>query len=121
MNQKIRPDDFEANGGWWEDLGVFEVTGSTIVARLSNAAEAGQYVMADAVRIERMGDTTQKTTVYVEGEAFQSSTYQPHFSWYSNSGLINWTLLSPGVAGVKAAGSPPTSRASPRRRWLSGT
>ena len=57
VNQKIRPDDFQAGGVWWEDLGIFEVTGSTLVARLSNAAEASQFVMADAVRVEWLGDT----------------------------------------------------------------
>ena len=58
MNQKFAPDDFQADGGWWEDLGIFEITGRTIVVRLSNAAEASQFVMADAVRVERLGDTT---------------------------------------------------------------
>ncbi len=85
-------------------LGVFEITASTIMARLTNAAEAGQYVVADAVRVEWMGDSPQKTTVYVEGEDFESSTYQPHYAWYSNSCQINWTLMSPGVAGVTSGG-----------------
>ncbi|MCO6455469.1 MAG: DUF11 domain-containing protein [Pirellulaceae bacterium] len=51
-NQTLWPNDFTANGATWEDLGVFAVTGTTLNVQLTNQAQAGKYVIADAVRVE---------------------------------------------------------------------
>jgi hypothetical protein len=56
MNQELAPDDFDDAGGSWENLGVFPIGGATLVVRLSNAAN--EYVIADAIRIERVDAVT---------------------------------------------------------------
>ena len=54
-NQKQKPDDFSGVGLSWEDLGgTYAITGTTLRVSLSNAAN--QYVIADAVRVERVGE-----------------------------------------------------------------
>ncbi len=50
VNQELAPNDFTDDGADWEDLFIVEVTGSTLVIELNNAAN--QYVIADAVRIQ---------------------------------------------------------------------
>ncbi|MEZ6147911.1 MAG: right-handed parallel beta-helix repeat-containing protein [Planctomycetaceae bacterium] len=50
VNQELAPNDFADDGTNWEDLFIVDVTGSTLVVELSNAAN--QYVVADAIRIE---------------------------------------------------------------------
>lgn len=53
INQELRPNDFRDRSAKWKDLGdpVF-VDGHTLVVRLTN--DADQYVVADAIRIERL-------------------------------------------------------------------
>jgi hypothetical protein len=55
MNQKLAPDDLFDAGSAWENLGVFNITGSTITVQLTPVGADG-YVIADAIRIERVGD-----------------------------------------------------------------
>ncbi|MCA9076192.1 MAG: FG-GAP repeat protein [Planctomycetaceae bacterium] len=52
INQQQAPNDFTDAGSSWEDLTTVMVTGDTLVVRLSN--DANGYVMADAIRIERV-------------------------------------------------------------------
>jgi hypothetical protein len=54
VNQELAPNDFSDAGTTWEDLGVFTICGNTLVVRLSD--NANEYVIADAIRIERVGD-----------------------------------------------------------------
>ncbi|HEX8200561.1 MAG TPA: hypothetical protein VF590_08740, partial [Isosphaeraceae bacterium] len=67
VNQKLTPDDFSDQGLGWEDLGgPYSTSGTTLVVRLTDAANA--QVIADAVRIERIGDLTSTgptSTYYV--------------------------------------------------------
>ena len=56
VNQQVFPDDFREAGSDWEDLGVFDITGSSLVVRLTSGSDNATYVVADAVRIERVGD-----------------------------------------------------------------
>jgi hypothetical protein len=55
VNQEMPPDDFSDNGALWEDLGtgVYTITGNQLVVRLTDLAD--EYVIADAIRIERLG------------------------------------------------------------------
>ncbi|MBI3469319.1 MAG: hypothetical protein HY000_40465, partial [Planctomycetes bacterium] len=54
--QRQAPNDFTESGSSWEFIGdVFSITGSTLTVRLSNVGADG-YVIADAIRIERVGD-----------------------------------------------------------------
>lgn len=54
VNQELTPSDLTDAGVGWKDLGTFAITGSTLIVRLSDAAN--EYVIADGVRIERVGD-----------------------------------------------------------------
>ena len=57
MDQRVAPVGFVEDGVAWQDLGVYQLTGDTLVVRLTDdAGPSGSYVIADAVRIERIGD-----------------------------------------------------------------
>ncbi len=52
VNQELTPNDLQADGTAWEELGTFTITGTSLVVRLSDAAN--EYVIADAIRIQRL-------------------------------------------------------------------
>ena len=58
VNQEQAPGDFTASGVGWRDLrttggaDVFTITGGTLTVRLTD--NANEYVIADAIRIERL-------------------------------------------------------------------
>ena len=52
VNQEVGPNDRTADGSSWEDLGQFVVSGTSLIVELSDAAN--EYVIADAVRIEKV-------------------------------------------------------------------
>jgi hypothetical protein len=53
-NENVAPNDFPDAGSSWEDLGIVSVSGSTLVVELTNVG-AETWVVADAIRIERVG------------------------------------------------------------------
>jgi hypothetical protein len=55
INMQDLPNDFNDAGSAWEDLGYFEVMGSTLTIRLLTGHD-DKYVIADAVRVERVAD-----------------------------------------------------------------
>jgi len=61
VNQEQTPADFTDQTVGWMRLGTFSVTGSSLTVRLTDAAN--EYVIADGVRIERVGDPTPTLTV----------------------------------------------------------
>ena len=52
VNQELAPSGFADNGSNWNDLGYFTITGDTLVVELSD--DADEYIIADAVRIEKV-------------------------------------------------------------------
>jgi hypothetical protein len=58
VNQRQAPADFVEGGVAWQDLGgPYVISGDTLVVRLSDlAGPTGSYLVADAVRVERIGD-----------------------------------------------------------------
>ena len=56
VNQKVFPNDYNAEGSDWEVLGDFDITGSSLVVQLTSTRDNATYVVADAVRID--GDYT---------------------------------------------------------------
>jgi hypothetical protein len=80
VNQELAPNDFTDAGVWWEDLGgPYNLTGTTLVVRLSD--DANEFVIADAVRIVRVGDLQESLTVSIAvnyldsaGEGFFDAT-----------------------------------------------
>jgi hypothetical protein len=54
VNQKSSPSDFGDQGTSWEVLGVFQVRQGALIMELSD--DARDFVIADAIRIERIGE-----------------------------------------------------------------
>jgi hypothetical protein len=57
VNQSQQPGDLNADGTSWKLLGDFDVTSGTLKVELSNDADS-LWLIADAVRIERIGDAS---------------------------------------------------------------
>jgi subtilisin family serine protease len=78
VNQQLAPADFSANGVSWQDLGgPYPIVGDTLVVKLSDVASpAGNYLIADAVRVERVGGPTPvpSLTVLVDGAPLVDGT-----------------------------------------------
>ena len=53
VNQQLAPTDFTDQGVGWKTLGSFTISGNALVVTLTNAAN--QYVVADAIRIQKIG------------------------------------------------------------------
>ena len=71
VNQQAAPTSFVENGVAWQDLGApFTVTGNALVVGLSDlVSPSGSYVIADAVRVERVGPLPSgpEIQVFVDG------------------------------------------------------
>ncbi len=71
VNQQTTPTGFVENGVAWQDLGApFTVTGNALVVDLSDlVSPSGSYVIADAVRVERVGPLPSgpEIQVFVDG------------------------------------------------------
>jgi len=80
LNQELAPNDFTDAGAGWEDLGTFDVTGNTLRVRLSDNAD--DFVIADAIRVERVGDLVQDPEIIDNGDAGFTTTG----GWYQYSG-----------------------------------
>ncbi|HZL92930.1 MAG TPA: choice-of-anchor D domain-containing protein, partial [Vicinamibacterales bacterium] len=65
VNQIPDPNDFVDDGSAWEDLGVVKVIGNSLFVQLTNFG-ADNYVIADAIRIERLGDVPMESEIAVE-------------------------------------------------------
>jgi hypothetical protein len=55
VNQELVPTDFTEQSVKWETLGIFNITSGTLHVELSDKAD--EFVIADAIRVERVGDT----------------------------------------------------------------
>lgn len=51
INQELAPNDFQDEGASWETLGLININSNKLTVTLTN--DADQFVIADAVRIER--------------------------------------------------------------------
>ncbi len=56
INQQTAPDDRQASGVWWEDLGTFDITAAATTVRFTDQATG--RVLIDGVRLERLGNLT---------------------------------------------------------------
>jgi hypothetical protein len=64
VNQEQAPGEFNDGGAWWNSLGTFSVSGNTLVVELAD--DANEYVIADGVRIERVGDLPTGPEIVVQ-------------------------------------------------------
>ena len=53
INQSVAPSGFADQGGTWQVLGTYTISSSQLVVQLSN--NANNYVIADAIRIQKVG------------------------------------------------------------------
>ena len=63
VNQQLDPAGFADQGAAWQDLATVTIAGPNLTVRLSNAANG--YVIADAIRIERIGGATPAPEIAV--------------------------------------------------------
>jgi hypothetical protein len=57
VNQKIAPGDFSDSGANWDTLATINVTGGALVVTLNESPGNEGWVIADAVRIELLGES----------------------------------------------------------------
>jgi hypothetical protein len=128
INQELAPDDFDSHGSRWEDVATVSITGSELVVTLSN--QANQFVVADAVRIERTIDPPPVPAgrIIDDGDAgfatttgwFHSSKVEGHngdvrYTEKGNgSSVATWTFtdVPSGYYKVSATWSPHVNRAT---------
>jgi subtilisin family serine protease/uncharacterized protein (DUF2141 family) len=75
VNQQASPAGFSDSGVMWQDLGTFAVQGNTLVVRLSDAGNGN--VIADAVRVERVGDLIQSASLAGAGTGTAQAPQPP--------------------------------------------
>jgi hypothetical protein len=63
INQRLAPADLTDRGAGWEDLGTFDIAGNNLVVRLASTGSG--YVIADAVRVERISALPQAPEIQV--------------------------------------------------------
>jgi hypothetical protein len=64
INTQLVPNDLDDAGSAWEDLGVFDLTSTTLIVRLFTARD-DKYVVADAIRVERIADLSSADQIHV--------------------------------------------------------
>ena len=65
VNQKNRPDDFTEGGTRWEQLATVNVNDGLLVVRANGSPTNSGRVIADAIRIERIGDIDTTLSLYI--------------------------------------------------------
>jgi hypothetical protein len=71
VNQQIAADDLADAGVLWEDLGTFAVSSTTLVVELAD--NANNFVIADAIRIEKMSGGESGVQSFVGGGSAAAS------------------------------------------------
>jgi hypothetical protein len=107
INQELPPDDFNDLGSAWEDLGLFTITGNTLVVELSD--EANEFVIADAIRIEELVCIEDGAGTIDFGTTDVGAPVQRTFT-VLNEGIASLTLdepigLPPGYSVADSFGS----------------
>ena len=130
VNQQLAPSGVPGVndlGVPWQDLGndLFRITGNTLKVELSNDADG--FVMADAVRIERIGELPPPPVIVDDGDAgfaIESGAWgtgvagaggdNRNASIFGGTKVARWTFdgLTPGVYRVSTTWAPSPARAT---------
>jgi hypothetical protein len=123
VNQELAPGDFSDQGAAWESLGTFTVSGNALTVELSNLAN--EYVIADAVRIERFDGPPPVEPIFIDNSvaAFagdwvfwsgQGYGNTVHYAAAGNgSATARWTAnVAPGQYQVAVTWHPYINRAT---------
>lgn len=100
LDQQSKANDLATVNGTWEDLGVFNITGDTLRVQLTDSADG--YVIADEVRIYRVGDLPASETSTIDN--FE-------YNWGSTGSIFNTTYYRPVLGQTET--SIPWRRSSP--------
>ena len=65
VNQQNAPSEFTYEGYSWDTLGTASISGGTLVVNLGVGSVSNWYTVADAIRIERIGDVSPTLTLSV--------------------------------------------------------
>ena len=95
INQELNPNDLSDQGSQWEHLGTVNITGGVLVVELTNQG-ANDYVIADAIRIERLGPPAGMEAGMAAGEPGGSATSVPETE--STAAPVPIALLSASPA-----------------------
>lgn len=129
VNQELAPADLlNTDGADWKDLGTFEINSGTLIVRLTNAAN--EYVIADAIRIERVTTAPPApTSQVIDDSSLTGYSLAGNWVQFTGQGLHNnldyaakgtgtstatWTFsdLQPGTYRVFATWTPLSNRAT---------
>ena len=69
VDQSIAPSEFAYDGSNWDSLSTVNVTGGTLVVSLGAGSNSNKYTVADAIRIERLGDIAPTLTVSIADDS----------------------------------------------------
>jgi hypothetical protein len=87
VSQKVSSSGFADAGSQWRDLGNFTITGSSLVVKLTNAANG--FVVADGIRIEKVntgsGALSRSSLLGGSPSAWQSILVSPSFDGPSST------------------------------------
>ncbi|MBI3465978.1 MAG: choice-of-anchor D domain-containing protein [Planctomycetes bacterium] len=108
VNQRQAPDDMVDADAAWEQLGdVYNITGTSLVVQLTNADDG--YVIADGIRIERIGDLPAAADIsVVEGnvELVQDAGGIDFGTLLTNRSVIKtFTVVNQGSAPLELSNS----------------
>ena len=98
VNQQLSPSGLLDQGTSWQQLGGdYTISGGTLVVRLSDQADPGGYLIADAVRIERVGGVVVAND---SGTGFDSS---PGWQSYAGAGYLTDMHFKQSGSGSETA------------------
>ena len=81
VDQSSAPSQFEYGGYDWDSLGTVSITGGTLVVTLGAGSNENQYTVADAVRIEQVGEVPPEL-----GSTSQTYTPTQFPEWQPSAG-----------------------------------
>jgi hypothetical protein len=84
LNQTFAPNDATLNSQNWESIGVVHSDTGTLKVELSDLAQNG-YVIADAICIARLPQTTAATTLVDDGDANYVESGSGWLGWNENA------------------------------------
>ncbi|MEC7501123.1 MAG: hypothetical protein VX970_05295, partial [Planctomycetota bacterium] len=65
VNQMNTPDEFVDDGSSWDSLATLNVTGGSLFVNLGAGSNSNRYTVADAIRIEKLGDIAPTLSVSI--------------------------------------------------------
>ena len=90
VNQQVAPSQFEDAGSIWDDLGMVQISGSMLIVELSDDVDG--LVIADAIRVERLGDPAEGPEIHVQSG--------PN-AILDDTGVLDFGVVTVGASAVR--------------------